>query len=73
MPVLSRNQIDQASRAGIVAELIRHGVEPDLAERWCEIWDVEAARQGIGPDSEHYWDAAKGWIDAHRGSTRPLR
>lgn len=53
--------------------LVAYGVDRDLAERWCDLWEAEATRQGIDPDRDHYWDAAKGWIDAHRGSTRPLR
>jgi hypothetical protein len=53
--------------------MIRAGFDPDLAARWCNRWEAEAARQGIGSESEHFWDAAAGWIDAHRGSTTPLR
>lgn len=69
---MSRNQGRQASRGGVVAGLVRAGVDSDTAARWCDLWVAEAARQGITPESEHFWDAAKGWIDAHRGSTKPL-
>jgi hypothetical protein len=53
----------KARRAGCREALIDEGVSPDQAERWCAIWETEAARQGVvrGP---YYWDAGHGWIDA---------
>lgn len=72
MPGSRRNHERPATRAGVVAGLIRHGLDRVLAERWCDLWEAEAARQGFGPESEHFWDAARGWIDAHRGSRIPL-
>ena len=72
MPIRTRNQPRPASRAGIVSGLIRSGFDPEPAMRWVELWEAEAARQGIAPESEHFWDAAKGWIDAHRRTTKPL-
>ena len=62
----------QANRAGVLAGLRRSGLDPALAARWCDLWEAEAARQGFGSESEHFWDAAKGWIDAHRRTTTPL-
>lgn len=53
----------RARRAGCREALVDGGVSPDQAERWCAIWEAEAARQGVvrGP---YYWDAGRGWIDA---------
>jgi hypothetical protein len=63
----------QASRASVIAALVESGLDSRQASSWCNLWEAEASRQGFGTDGEHYWAAAKGWIDAHRGSTRPLR
>lgn len=68
-----QNRSRPASRAGVITGLVAHGVDRDLAERWCDLWEAEAIRQGIDSHRDHYWDAAKGWIDAHRGSTKPIR
>ena len=61
----------QACRAGCRDALVDGGVSPDQAERWCAAWEAEAARRGVerGP---YYWDAGRGWIDAHR-AFRKLR
>ena len=72
MPATAKQE-RRASRAGVTAALIDSGVHPDDAVSWCRQWEVEAARQGFGPDTDYFWDAAKGWIDAHRQSTKPLR
>jgi hypothetical protein len=55
--------IFQARRADCRDALVDGGVSPGEAERWCAIWEAEAARQGVvrGP---YYWDAGRGWIDA---------
>jgi hypothetical protein len=63
----------QATRASVIAALIRQAVDPRDAVRWCDRWEAERMRQGIAAEGDYYWDAAVGWIDAHRGSTRPLR
>ena len=47
-------------------------MDPRTADRWCDLWEAEAAGQGLPSDSEHFWDSAKGWIDAQRKSTVPL-
>ena len=72
MPAARRTRIRQASHADVIAGLTQSGIQTAVADSWCDLWEAEAMRQGIAPDSEYYWDAAKGWIDAHRGSTRPL-
>lgn len=69
----SRQQFSQVNRTDFIRGLIRCGIDAERAVRWCDLWEAEAASQGIARRSDHYWDAAKGWIDAHRGSTTPLR
>jgi hypothetical protein len=61
-----------ASRADVITGLTRIGTDPAVARRWCELWEAEAARQGMAADGRYFWDGAMGWIDAHRSSTRPL-
>ena len=56
----------------VLAGLIHHGVDARQAAEWCDLWEAETARQGITHVTEYFWDAAKGWIDAHRNSRRPL-
>ena len=56
-------RIHEARRAAIRNRLIGSGKDPDLAERWCDAWEAEAALQGIARSSD-YWDAGKLWIDA---------
>ena len=51
-----------AVRNRLVAEL---GMELEQAEGWCEAWEAEATRQGLVRGREYYWDAGRGWIDAH--------
>ena len=63
----------QATRARVTIALVDAGVDPDDAVKWCRQWELEAARQGFGSDTDYFWDAAKGWIDAHRRTTKPLR
>ena len=72
MNTRTRKLFRQANRTRVLAGLRRSGVDPKMAARWCDLWEAEAARQGFGPESEHFWDAAKGWIDAHRWTTTPL-
>ena len=62
-------RIYQARRAAIRNTLISSGKEPEVAERWCDAWEAEAAVQGISRNSD-YWDAGKFWIDAQCAATR---
>lgn len=68
----SPERVRRTTRARVRASLIRVGTDPRTADRWCDLWETEAARQRLANDGEHFWDAAKGWIDAQRMSTVPL-
>ena len=63
MSKLSEQRIDQARRAAIRNRLISTGKEPDVAERWCDAWEAEAALRELRRDGD-YWKAGKLWIDA---------
>ncbi len=57
-------RIHLARRSAIRNLIIQgRGLEPDVAERWCDAWEAEAALRGLERDSD-YWDAGKAWIDA---------
>lgn len=68
-----RKPVRQATRASLIAGMVRVGLDPREATRWCDRWEAEQTRQGMAPEGDYYWDAAAGWIDAHRGSTTPIR
>ena len=55
-------RIHVARRAAIREILISGGKDPDVAERWCDAWEAEAALQGLDRGAA-YWDAGKQWID----------
>lgn len=42
---------------------ISNGKDPDIAERWCDAWEAEAALRDLKRDGD-YWEAGKLWIDA---------
>lgn len=65
-------RIRRTTRTRVRASLIRVGLNPRTADRWCDLWEAEAARQKIAKDGDYFWDAAKGWIDAQRTTTVPL-
>ena len=57
-------RIHQARRAAIRNRLIGNtGLDLEVAERWCDAWEAEAALRGLTRDGD-YWDAGKLWIDA---------
>ncbi|MDO8484289.1 MAG: hypothetical protein Q7S35_05025 [Candidatus Limnocylindrales bacterium] len=63
MSKLKDERIHQARRAAIRHRLLTStGMDPGVAERWCDAWEAEAALQGLARDSD-YWDAGKLWID----------
>ena len=62
MSELKDERIHQARRAAIRNRLISTGKDPDIAERWCDAWEVEAALGDLKRDGD-YWEAGKLWID----------
>ncbi len=56
-------RIHVARRAAIRNRLISTGKDPDVAERWCDAWEAEAALRGLKRDGD-YWEAGSRWIDA---------
>lgn len=56
-------RIHQARRAAIRNRLISTGKDPDIAERWCDAWEAEAALRDMKRNGD-YWEAGKLWIDA---------
>jgi hypothetical protein len=55
--------IHHGRRDAIRNHLIGSGQDPDLAERWCDAWEAEAALRDLKRDGD-YWEAGKLWIDA---------
>jgi hypothetical protein len=39
------------------------GLDRDVAERWCDAWEAEAALRDLRRDGD-YWESGKTWIDA---------
>ncbi len=55
-----------ANRIATRHELIKGGMSAEISARWCAAWEAEAERQNLRPDSNYFWDAGRGWIDAQR-------
>lgn len=60
------------ARAAARDALIDTGLDREQAERWCILWEREAARQGVA-QGPYYWDSGRGWIDAQRAALRQSR
>ena len=54
---------DLNRRAAIRDQLTTGGMDQNVANRWCDAWEAEAALRQIGP-GEDFWEAGKLWIDA---------
>jgi hypothetical protein len=55
--------------SAIRKRLISEGVSAEMAVRWCDAWEGEAERQGIGHGDE-YWSLGTQWIWAQRAAER---
>ena len=62
MSKLKDDRIHQARRVAIRNRLLGGAMDLDVAERWCDAWEAEAALQGIERGRD-YWEAGKLWID----------
>lgn len=72
MSKLKEERIHQARRAAIRNRLLGgSGMDPDIAERWCNAWEAEAALQGLARDRA-YWEAGQLWIDAQCAARKRL-
>lgn len=68
---LRDERIHQARRAAIRNRLLTGtGMDRDVAERWCDAWEAEAALQRIARNSD-YWDTGRLWIDAQYAAGKP--
>jgi hypothetical protein len=59
----------QVRRAECRDHLIRFGQPPELAERWCDVWEREADARGWQRSSD-FWDHGRLWIDAQIAARR---
>jgi hypothetical protein len=41
-----------------------------LAERWCDAWELEADRQGLERLSPDYWRTGSTWIAKQRSARK---
>lgn len=65
VPVSLEVRIFQARRSGCRTVLMGGGVPADEADRWCDAWETEATKRGIG-GSGTFWDDGRRWIDQQR-------
>jgi hypothetical protein len=56
-------RIFHARRAGCRDALVAGGLSPELAERWCDVWERQAAEQHR-ERSGRFWEDGQRWIDA---------
>jgi hypothetical protein len=63
-------RIHRARRAAIRNTLTGSGMPLEMAERWCDAWELEAAGRGLTKDRD-YWTAGAEWIAAERAARRP--
>ena len=64
MGKLKDERIHLARRDAIRNRLIGNtGLDREVAERWCDAWEAEAALRGLSRDGD-YWESGKLWIDA---------
>ena len=59
--------IHQARRAAVRNGLTDAGMDLELADRWCDAWETQAALQRI-IRSAAYWQIGKRWIDERRSA-----
>jgi hypothetical protein len=57
------------SRATVLDGLVADGLTRQVAEMWCDMWELQWAAN-LAPIPEGYWQAGKEWIDVQRGADR---
>jgi hypothetical protein len=62
-------RIFQVRRASCRDALMAGGQTPELAERWCEAWEREAAAEGRARSGE-FWQDGRRWIDGQIAARR---
>jgi hypothetical protein len=62
-------RISQIRRAACRDGLISRGQSFDLAERWCDAWEREAALDGRQPSAD-FWEIGRRWIDSQIAARR---
>jgi len=66
MSVMTRradpDRIQEARRIAIRNRLTGSGMDPEVANRWCDAWETEAALRDVKRDGD-YWEAGRTWID----------
>jgi hypothetical protein len=62
-------RIFQVRRANCRDALMSGGQSADLAERWCEAWEREAALEGRARSPE-FWEAGIRWINTQIAARR---
>jgi hypothetical protein len=62
-------RIFRARRVGCRDALMRGGQSFELAERWCDAWEREAAIEGRSRSGE-FWQDGLRWIDAQVAARR---
>ncbi len=73
MGTVRDERIHPARRDAIRNRLIGNtGLDRDVAERWCDAWEAEAALRNLRRDGD-YWEAGKLWIDAQCGARKRPR
>jgi hypothetical protein len=45
------------------------GISPEQADGWCDAWEAEAFRRGIGGSGE-FWEDGRRWIEEQRLSRK---
>jgi len=55
--------------SAIRRRLMSEGVSAEMAVRWCDAWELEAEREGIGHE-EDYWSRGTQWIWSQRAAGR---
>jgi len=63
-------RIHEARRAAVRNNLMGSGMSHEMADRWCDAWELEATGRGL-PRDGGYWQAGEGWIASERAARRP--